>query len=208
MWVIRFPSRLDSALGELLEHVGSVDGRQEMRGNADPPLSLPAAPGLEDSDTVTDEHSWGWRPPTFLGLLELSGPGREHQFGPDSKFSMIRRNAVFTLLCLQARGRAQGLESPIPRTSGAALVASTLPINATPHLPLHSLHRALGWSGHAMQDCSSSTYGDLAPPLATLCGRNSSTASHPPHQRQLAWQEGSKALASPRRVVLRNPDAP
>lgn len=50
--------------------------------------------------TVTDKRLWGWRPPTFLSLLELSGPCREGQFGPDHKFSFIRGDAVFVFLCL------------------------------------------------------------------------------------------------------------
>lgn len=165
-----------------------------MLGNIDPSLSLPAAPGFEDSDTVTDDHSCGWRLPTFLSLLELSGPSREHQFGPDSKFSMIRRNAVFVLLCLQARGRAQRLGSPSPRTFGAALVASTLPINAPPPPTSRCKASTEPWGGVDMpwQDCSSSMDGDLAPPLTTLWGRNSSAASRPPHQKQMGWQERLK----------------
>lgn len=99
------------------------------------PLGLPARQAL---GTVTDEHPCGWRPPTFLGLLEFSGPRREHQSGPDRKFSIIRKGAVFRLLCLwrqQSSGRgpsgllvawAMSLKDPVPAPAAHRIPARPL----------------------------------------------------------------------------------
>lgn len=61
--------------------------------------------GFRDNDT--NKCSWGWRSPTFLGLLELSWLYRKDQFGSDSKFSIVLRNIVFIFLSLRRGGKAQ-----------------------------------------------------------------------------------------------------
>lgn len=128
---------------------------------------------------MTDEHSWGWRPPTFLGLFELSRPCREDQFGPDCKFSIIWKNAVFMFLCLGRETEAQaGFLSPQNFLGSSNCPPSPLA------LPLQSLCRlgsALGWSGHA--------HGGTGP--SCLCGDSPfplHCPEHTPlHTRWLLW---------------------
>lgn len=85
-----------------------------------------------------------WRPPTFLGLLELSGPCREDQFGPDCKFSIIGKNAVFKFLCLGARDRTQRQDSSAPRTFWAPLIAPALSISDPPPPGTHPCKTSAG----------------------------------------------------------------
>lgn len=57
----------------------------------------------------------GRTPPTFWSLLELSGPCREDQLGPDCEFSVIGGKAVFGFLCLRDMRQSSEAELPSPQ---------------------------------------------------------------------------------------------
>lgn len=94
-------------------------------------------PGFGDSDT--DRRSWGFRSPTFLGLLGLSWPCGKDQFGSNSKFSIILRNILFVFLSLWARGGGQKRD-PSHGTSEPPNSVHKCP---NPHRPSQGL--GVGW---------------------------------------------------------------
>ena len=71
----------------------------------------------------------GRRPPTFWSLLELSGPCREDQLGPDCEFSVIGGKAVFGFLCLWDMRQSSEAGLPAPRTFWTPVIGSALSIS-------------------------------------------------------------------------------
>lgn len=87
-----------------------LSGQQKGKAVASRAICCPRL-GYSDRD---GQMFAGRRPPTFWSLLELSGPCREDQHGPDCEFSVIGGKAVFGFLCLwdMRQSSEAGLPSP------------------------------------------------------------------------------------------------